>query len=74
MGEVMRRKGHYDIHAGHTNNKYYNTNGGQRVVCPQHDNATHCYTRRPDDSFASLKKFYWYQGKRKRKDGMHAAG
>jgi hypothetical protein len=30
----MRLEGHYDIHAGHTNNKYYNTNGGQRVVCP----------------------------------------
>jgi hypothetical protein len=29
---------------------------------PQLDNATHCYTRRPDDSFASLKKFYRRHG------------
>lgn len=33
-GGVMRLEGHYDIHKGNTNNKYYNTNGGQCVVCP----------------------------------------
>lgn len=29
----MRLEGHYDIHTGDTNNKYYNTDGGQLVVC-----------------------------------------
>lgn len=33
-GGVMRLEGHYDIRAGDTNNKYYNTNGEWRVVCP----------------------------------------
>lgn len=32
-GGVMRLEGHYDIHTGDTNNKYYNTDGGQLVVC-----------------------------------------
>lgn len=54
----MRLEGHYDIHAGDTNNKYYNTDGGQRVGEVGFYNATHCYTRRFDDSFASQKKFY----------------
>jgi hypothetical protein len=59
----MRLEGHYDIHAGHTNNKYYNTYKWRAACClPQLDNATHCYTRRPDDSFASLKKFYRRHG------------
>lgn len=61
----MRLGGHYAIHAGHTNNKYYNTNGGRRVASPVLDNATHCYTRSPDDSFASLKKFYRRRGIRR---------
>lgn len=30
----MRLEGHYDTRAGHTNNKYYNTDGGQRVSRP----------------------------------------
>lgn len=57
----MRLKGHYCVHAGHTNNKYYNIPDGEwRGSCmgQRHDNATHCYTRRTDDSFASQKKFY----------------
>lgn len=29
--DVMSVEGHYGIRAGHTNNKYYNTDGGQRV-------------------------------------------
>lgn len=30
---VMSTLGHYGIHAGDTNNKYYNTDGGQRAFC-----------------------------------------
>lgn len=36
-------------HGGDTNNKYYNAD---EANC----DATHCYTRRADDSFASWKK------------------
>lgn len=32
VGVVMSTVGHYGIHAGHTNNKYYNTDGGQRAL------------------------------------------
>lgn len=51
----MRLKGHYGVHAGHTNNKYYNIPDGEwrEPYGPGNDNATHCYTRRTDDSFAS---------------------
>lgn len=31
VGVVMSTMGHYGIHAGDTNNKYYNTDGGQRA-------------------------------------------
>lgn len=34
VGVVMSTVGHYGIHAGDTNNKYYNRDGGQRALGP----------------------------------------
>ncbi|GLV31781.1 hypothetical protein CBL_07540 [Carabus blaptoides fortunei] len=41
----MRRAGHLRALAGHTNNKYYNTDG--MLAWSHSDNATHCYSNVP---------------------------